>query len=55
MLQVCKQKCFEANNFDYLSKGENLCVDRCIAKFFKVAELLDERSKQKMEEGGTLM
>ncbi|KAJ3304676.1 hypothetical protein HDV03_002497 [Kappamyces sp. JEL0829] len=51
MLQVCQEKCFDkSQTSDYLTKGETLCVDRCITKFFAVAQMLEEKSKEKMDQ-----
>ncbi|KAJ3335372.1 hypothetical protein HDU91_002212 [Kappamyces sp. JEL0680] len=51
MLQVCQEKCFDkSQTSDCLTKGETLCVDRCITKFFAVAQMLEEKSKEKMDQ-----
>lgn len=55
MLDVCKEKCFKKfdngeDSVDYMTRGEILCTDRCVKKFFSVAQMLDKMSKKRMEE-----
>ncbi|KAJ3277093.1 choline dehydrogenase 7 [Terramyces sp. JEL0728] len=49
MLAVCQDKCYSQPE-GYLNKGEALCVDRCVEKFFKVAKLFEEKTQKKMDE-----
>lgn len=50
MLSLCQEKCF-TSEFG-LTKSQNLCTDRCLKKFFRVAEMLEEMSKEKVEQMG---
>jgi hypothetical protein len=36
MLKTCRQKCIQPRySEEELAKGEMVCVDRCVAKFFR--------------------
>ena len=59
MSRVCQAKCIPT---DYregeLNKGESVCLDRCVSKFFethqKIAELMQEQqAQQQAKMGGT--
>lgn len=50
----CHTKCIQAPYSDSeLSKGESVCIDRCVAKFFHVNKRLSEVGG--MEENGLLI
>jgi Tim10/DDP family zinc finger len=50
MLTLCQDKCFTTETT--LTKSQNLCIDRCLKKFFKVAEEFEVLSKDKVEQMG---
>jgi mitochondrial import inner membrane translocase subunit TIM10 len=57
MGKVCQAKCIPN---DYregeLNKGESVCLDRCVAKFFethqKIAEMMQDQQAQQQARGG---
>ena len=48
MLTICNKNCLN-NTKPELTRGENLCIDRCTIKFFKVAGYIDELLANKMK------
>lgn len=46
ILKSCSSKCLDGNETEYLTRREVLCADRCIVKYFKVATILEEKSKK---------
>jgi mitochondrial import inner membrane translocase subunit TIM10 len=45
--ETCYLKCFEGSTTPFydseLHKGQSLCVDRCVAKYFQVFTIVGER------------
>lgn len=49
MLDVCFRRCITTWQEPELTKGEGLCTDRCVSKFFKVLEIVNARQAAIME------
>ena len=49
MLETCRLRCLNEEKGE-LTKGENLCIDRCTIKFFKVANYIDELLAKKVQQ-----
>jgi hypothetical protein len=49
MLELCKPRCLDMSKPE-LTRGENLCIDRCSKKFFKVVEYIHELHTERMEQ-----
>ncbi|ORX69327.1 hypothetical protein K493DRAFT_257532 [Basidiobolus meristosporus CBS 931.73] len=44
ILDSCHQKCIPSNYADGdLNKGESVCIDRCVAKFFQVNKKVGDK------------
>ena len=44
LTQSCLQKCIPADYREAdLNKGESVCIDRCVAKFFEVSVKVSEK------------
>ena len=54
MLSACHKKCVKTDK-QGITNAENLCVDRCVSKFFKVVEMMEEKSKERMENEQKMM
>jgi hypothetical protein len=50
MLDACYEKCLKDKLASSLTKGDNLCIDRCSIKFFKMTVMIEDISKKKIEE-----
>ncbi|KZW02023.1 hypothetical protein EXIGLDRAFT_736751 [Exidia glandulosa HHB12029] len=52
MMDSCHNKCINPSYKEAeLNKGESVCVDRCVAKFFEVNKKVGEKM-QSMNNGG---
>jgi hypothetical protein len=54
LTNMCHEKCIRTEyREEHLTKGESVCVDRCVAKFFdvslKVGKKLDSYGKQQQK------
>lgn len=57
LITSCTKKCLPANYHEgELNKGESVCLDRCVAKFFevnmKVSEKMQQEAQAKQRAGG---
>lgn len=44
MSKICQQKCISGKYGDSeLSKGEGVCIDRCVAKYLELHERIGKR------------
>ncbi|EGD78278.1 hypothetical protein PTSG_09342 [Salpingoeca rosetta] len=44
LIQSCQQKCIAQNyKDDQLTKGELVCIDRCVAKFLEVHDIVGKK------------
>ena len=49
MLNTCQKRCLK-NDGDKLTKGENLCIDKCTIKYYKVVDMMDTLMQKKMQD-----
>ncbi|BFZ56675.1 protein transporter tim10 [Savitreella phatthalungensis] len=48
----CHAKCINKSYYEAeLSKGESVCIDRCVSKYFATNTKIGEKLQQKMESG----
>lgn len=53
IVSSCHAKCISTRYAEpELNKGEGVCVDRCVAKYFGVNERVQERLQQAQKAGG---
>ncbi|KAK5057526.1 protein transporter tim10 [Exophiala bonariae] len=53
LTQSCLSKCVPADYREAdLSKGESVCLDRCVAKFFEVNMKVSEKMQSAAQAGG---
>ena len=53
LTQSCSQKCIPADYREAdLNKGESVCLDRCVAKFFEVNMKVSEKMQQDAQARG---
>jgi import inner membrane translocase subunit TIM10 len=51
MIETCYDKCVSEKLIDgNLNVGETVCVDRCVAKFHQVQEIVSEQLKKLQQE-----
>lgn len=51
LVEACHKKCIDvAYRDDDMNKGESVCVDRCVSKFFSVYKTVGNRLKEKSQE-----
>lgn len=49
---ACHAKCINKSYYEAeLSKGESVCIDRCVSKYFATNTKIGEKLQQKMEQG----
>lgn len=57
MTKVCQAKCIPVDYRESeLNKGESVCLDRCVSKFFetyqKISEIMQDQQQQAQARGG---
>ncbi|KAI8898290.1 hypothetical protein BC833DRAFT_590517 [Globomyces pollinis-pini] len=49
VLDACKAKCMQESNGEALmNKGEILCTDRCVSKYFAVLSIFEGKMQERM-------
>ncbi|ORY90007.1 Tim10/DDP family zinc finger-domain-containing protein [Syncephalastrum racemosum] len=47
IMSSCQEKCIPTNYHEPdLNKGESVCIDRCVAKYFKVQQKLSNKMQE---------